>query len=94
VVRNRYGDPPDWTGNDGDNSSMYQGYDKDNTRWIGEAPEQDTDGIGNHAARFGSTHSGGMNLSFCDGSVQTISYDIDQDVWGSYGSRSDGKIAP
>jgi prepilin-type N-terminal cleavage/methylation domain-containing protein/prepilin-type processing-associated H-X9-DG protein len=89
-----HGDPPDWKGNDGDNSSMYQGYDKDNTRWIGPVPEQDSNELGNHAARFGSAHSGGMNLSFCDGSVQTISYDIDEDVWGSYGSRHDGKIAP
>jgi prepilin-type N-terminal cleavage/methylation domain-containing protein/prepilin-type processing-associated H-X9-DG protein len=88
-----YGDPPDWKGNDGDNSSMYQGYDKDNTRWIGPVPQQDADNMGDHASRFGSAHSGGINLSFCDASVQTISYDIDEDVWGSYGSRNDGKIA-
>ena len=73
---------------------MYQGYDKDTTRWIGEVPEQDINDMGNHAARFGSAHAGGMNLAFCDGSIQTISYDIDEDVWGSYGSRHDGKIAP
>ncbi len=50
-----YGDPPDWKGNDGDNSSMYQGYDKDNTRIIGDVPEQDADQLENsHASRFGS----------------------------------------
>jgi hypothetical protein len=32
-------------------------------------------------------------MALCDGSVQTIAYDIDDDVWGSYGSRNDGKTA-
>jgi prepilin-type N-terminal cleavage/methylation domain-containing protein/prepilin-type processing-associated H-X9-DG protein len=89
-----YGDAPDWKGNDGDNSSMYQGYDKDNTRTVGEPPEQDRDDMGNHASRFGSAHAGGMNLSFCDGSVATIAYDVDEQVWGTYGRRNDGKVAP
>jgi prepilin-type processing-associated H-X9-DG protein len=87
-----YGDPPDWKGNDGDNSSMYQGYDKDNTRTIGDVPEQDADRLeSSHASRFGSAHSSAMNMSFCDGSVHTIGYDIDEVVWGSYGRRNDGQ---
>jgi hypothetical protein len=32
-----------------------------------------------------------MNMAFADGSVQTISYDIEQDVFGAYGGRDDGK---
>ena len=32
-----------------------------------------------------------MNLALCDGSVQTIDYEIDQQVWGGYGSREDGQ---
>lgn len=88
-----YGDPPGYDKNNGgDNSSMYQGYDLDTLRTIGPAPEQDNDEFtASHHSRFGSAHPGGMNLSFADGSVQTIAYDVDQDVWGSYGGRNDGK---
>jgi prepilin-type N-terminal cleavage/methylation domain-containing protein/prepilin-type processing-associated H-X9-DG protein len=80
--------------NGGDNSSMYQGYDLDNTRWIGAKPRADTDHPDYtqvHYAVFGSPHSSGMHMAMCDGSVQVVDYDIDQKVWGLYGSREDGK---
>jgi prepilin-type N-terminal cleavage/methylation domain-containing protein/prepilin-type processing-associated H-X9-DG protein len=80
--------------NGGDNSSMYQGYDIDNTRWIGPKPEQDNDNndfVAVADRRFGSAHTGSMNLAMCDGSVQAIDYDIEQKVWGTYGARDDGK---
>jgi prepilin-type processing-associated H-X9-DG protein len=75
---------------------MYQGYDVDNTRWIGIKPERDTDSnlngfVSSHHERFGSAHPGSMHLAMCDGSVQAIDYDIEQKVWGTYGSRDDGK---
>jgi prepilin-type processing-associated H-X9-DG protein len=80
--------------NGGDNSSMYQGYDTDNTRWIGEVPVQDVDiKDTSFDSVFGSAHPGGINMAFCDGSVQSVTYDIDPDVWGTYGSRRDGKVA-
>jgi prepilin-type processing-associated H-X9-DG protein len=84
-----YGDPPNYDKNNGgDNSSMYQGFDVDNTRKIGPLPEQDNDELtAGHWDRFGSAHAGSMNMSFCDGSVQTVSYDIDDNVWGGYGAR-------
>jgi prepilin-type N-terminal cleavage/methylation domain-containing protein/prepilin-type processing-associated H-X9-DG protein len=41
---------------------------------------------------FGSVHSGGMNMAFCDGSVQTISYDIDADVYYRYGGRDEDTL--
>jgi prepilin-type processing-associated H-X9-DG protein len=90
-----YGEGTDYNKfNGGDNNSMYQGYDIDNTRWIGPVPQQDSnDGVykAAHHERFGSAHSGSMNLAFCDGSVQTIDYDIDPVVWGTYGNREDGQ---
>jgi prepilin-type N-terminal cleavage/methylation domain-containing protein len=90
-----YGDPPNWDKNNGgDNNSMYQGYDVDSTRWIGPKPEKDNESDGfvsNHHERFGSAHPGSMHLAMCDGSVQAIDYDIEQKVWGTYGSRDDGK---
>lgn len=44
--------------------------------------------------RFGSAHSGGLNAALVDGSVQTISFDIDPVAWNSLGGRNDGGIAP
>jgi prepilin-type processing-associated H-X9-DG protein len=91
-----YGDPPDYKkDNGGDNSSMYQGFDLDNTRKIGPTPDRDDDSLtAGHWDRFGSAHPGSMNLALCDGSVHTIAYDIDEAAWGSYGRRNDGSIAP
>jgi prepilin-type N-terminal cleavage/methylation domain-containing protein/prepilin-type processing-associated H-X9-DG protein len=94
-----YGDPSDSPpfskGNGGDNNSMYQGYDIDTIRWIGREPVQDSDDLpADHDRNFGSAHPGSLNLAMCDGSVQSISHDIDKEVWESYGSRKDAKIAP
>ncbi len=75
--------------NGGDNSSMYQGYDYDNTRSSG--PQQDSDSdvdVPQHWEKFGGPHSGAFNLSMCDGSVQSIDYDIDQTVFGEYIKRN------
>jgi prepilin-type N-terminal cleavage/methylation domain-containing protein/prepilin-type processing-associated H-X9-DG protein len=38
---------------------------------------------------FGSAHPGAMNMSFCDGSVQSIEYDIDDNVFFWLGGRDD-----
>jgi prepilin-type processing-associated H-X9-DG protein len=87
-----YGDKlPNYSDNPGDNSSMYQGHDKDTARIIGGVPFQDTNDRPGYDVLFGSAHAGSMNLALCDGSVQTIEYEIDQQVWGGYGSRNDGQ---
>jgi prepilin-type N-terminal cleavage/methylation domain-containing protein/prepilin-type processing-associated H-X9-DG protein len=39
---------------------------------------------------FGSPHSGGVNMAFCDGSIHTISFDIDWQVHRDLGDRADG----
>jgi prepilin-type N-terminal cleavage/methylation domain-containing protein len=40
---------------------------------------------------FGSPHAGAWHAVFCDGSVHSISYDIDYMVHGRLGGRNDGK---
>jgi prepilin-type processing-associated H-X9-DG protein len=87
-----YGEGNEYSKNNGgDNNSMYQGCDYDNTRTIGPVPEKDADDLANAHSRFGSAHPSGMNMAMCDGSVQWIDYDIDTFVWGTYGPRDDGK---
>ncbi len=43
--------------------------------------------------RFGSAHPGGWQVAFCDGSVDTVSYDIDWQVHRDLGNRADGNVA-
>ena len=76
-------------GNGGDNNSMYQGYDYDNTRW--STPVHDAELTEENAtgwAKFGSAHPGAFNMSMCDGSVHSIDYDVDEKVFGEYIKRN------
>lgn len=65
-------------GNGGDNSSMYQGWDIDTSRTAGLKQDYNADpvtaGVGNI---FGGPHTGAANIAFCDGSVRSISYDVE-----------------
>jgi prepilin-type N-terminal cleavage/methylation domain-containing protein len=59
-------------------------------------PAQDREGFDGYAnggshAIFGSVHVAGFQLSFCDASVHTISYDVDPIVFWLYGGRDDGE---
>jgi prepilin-type processing-associated H-X9-DG protein len=55
-------------------------------------PRQDTIGTDKpNTYAFGSAHAGSMNMAMCDGSVQTISYDIDPFVHHYLAVRNDGQ---
>jgi prepilin-type processing-associated H-X9-DG protein len=41
---------------------------------------------------FGAAHAGGMNSVFGDGSVHTINYDVDREMFNRLGHRSDGEV--
>lgn len=86
----------------GDNQSLYVGYEWDNHRVaFGERakfsdaetyqPRQDRSGYDNYAA-FGSAHAGGMNMAMCDGSVQSVAYDIDALTHRRLANRFDGAV--
>ena len=80
----------------GDNQTVYQGYDVDIVRFVAQTttsvcvPLQDRPGWPDYV-QFGSAHASGLNFTFCDGSVQQISYDVDATVYRYLGNRQDGK---
>jgi prepilin-type processing-associated H-X9-DG protein/prepilin-type N-terminal cleavage/methylation domain-containing protein len=77
-----YLDGLDW----GDNEAMYAGFDNDTCRVTYFPPKQDRNGK-QELTRFGSAHSGGMNVLYCDGSVRLVSYGIEPSVFSASGRR-------
>ncbi|NOZ40124.1 MAG: DUF1559 domain-containing protein [Planctomycetes bacterium] len=84
------------TGEDGgDNEFWTNGYDKDNFRRgnVGPFVDQDFDASnigGAHTVSFGSVHPTAWHAAFCDGSVHSLTYEIDKDVHRCLASRNDG----
>jgi prepilin-type N-terminal cleavage/methylation domain-containing protein len=87
----------------GANQAAYVGYDWDNHRKTWNAvwgPNADKDALQprmdaekfESADIFGSAHPAVFSMTFCDGSVRTIEYDIDPVVHSYSAMRSDGKV--
>jgi len=74
----------------GDNEAALIGDDRDITRWGGPSYPAfpDTPGSGSDLI-FGSAHSNGFNMAFCDGAVQTMNFSIDINVHGWLCNRHD-----
>ena len=75
----------------GDNETIFTGFNRDYQRSGFFPPQQDRPGAVLDST-FGSAHPGVMNMSMCDGSVQTINYDIDPDVHRFNSIRNDGEV--
>ena len=90
----------DWGSDFADNQGWAEGFDYDTNRWTTNQPTstaaqdtvhnplQDTPGVF-HEYAFGSAHSSGFGMAFCDGSVQVISYSIDGVTYHHLGNRND-----
>ncbi len=87
----------------GDNGSAWVGFDWDNHRvaWQPQSlsqpddyqPQADWEGAnGPSLWAFGSAHPGIFHMSFCDGSVQAIGYDIQDAVHRAQANRLDGEF--
>ncbi|MEM8863965.1 MAG: DUF1559 domain-containing protein [Planctomycetota bacterium] len=90
----------------GDNQSAFVGFEWDNHRvaWAPDSlyseenyrPRQDTADLSDdlkyaNAHAFGSAHPGGLNMAYCDGSVDVLSYDIDSTVHRRQAVREDDR---
>ncbi len=85
----------------GDNQGPFISDDRDAVRWVehgistsdpGLPPLQDTHG-GDLTYSFGGPHTGGFFMAMCDGSVQRISYDIENRIHVYRANREDGNVA-
>jgi prepilin-type N-terminal cleavage/methylation domain-containing protein len=78
---------------EGDNESAMMGFNEDICRWAGPnigSPHQDmrNDQDPNN---FGSAHTSGFGMTFCDGRVQVISFFIDVNIHHLLANRADGQ---
>lgn len=75
----------------GDDQTMYLGDDADVRRWCDSPPLRALPEI-DDPNLFGSAHSTGCQFAFCDGSVRSVSFQVDVEVFRRLGNRKDGKI--
>ncbi len=80
-----------------DDAGYVEGWDHDIIRWGHFQPVPDTLDDSAEApvpvlGAFGSSHTGGFNAAFCDGSVRSIIHDVDLDVFMRVSSRNDGLV--
>jgi prepilin-type processing-associated H-X9-DG protein len=89
LLGERYLNPDNYyTGADpSDNEGMYTGQDNDNSRDTYSPPLMDRQGL-QDTERFGSAHSGGLNMLMADGSVHFITYDVNPAAWTGAGNRN------
>jgi prepilin-type N-terminal cleavage/methylation domain-containing protein len=85
------------TGHDhGDDWSMYTGFQDDIYRSTNEkfppSPDGGTTRV-EEEGRVGSAHSSVWHAAMCDGSVHSMSFEIDPEIHRRLGNRADGEVA-
>ncbi len=84
----------------GDNETWCTGANNDNYRTADRLPRSDGSGLGPNGepaideglSIFGSAHPSAWHIAFCDGHVESLSYDIDIEVHRNSASRDDGNV--
>lgn len=87
-----------------DNNAFFQGYDMDVVRWMNTcndtyvrnyrpAEDQNPQAIEDYTRRFGSAHSGVFNTVLCDGSGQSLTFDIDPETLEFMCRRNDDGVS-
>jgi prepilin-type N-terminal cleavage/methylation domain-containing protein/prepilin-type processing-associated H-X9-DG protein len=77
---------------DSDDIGYTAGWNGDTLRSTYQSPEQDYLGSEPEEQLFGSSHPGRFNAVFADGSVRTIAYGVDPDIFYRLGDISDGEV--
>jgi prepilin-type N-terminal cleavage/methylation domain-containing protein/prepilin-type processing-associated H-X9-DG protein len=79
----------------GDNNCIYAGFDWDFQRWGGNPPLRDRDAAPTedlltlNIRNYGSAHTTVFNMSFCDGSVRGLGFDMDLEMHRRLSNRKD-----
>lgn len=79
---------------DDDNEGYTAGWNEDTIRRTDVPPARDY--LGQHGdgdKLFGSSHRGGVNFVFADGSTKLVAFNVDAHVFQFLGGRNDGQIA-
>ncbi|MDA8745974.1 DUF1559 domain-containing protein [Rubripirellula amarantea] len=79
----------DTDADNGHDQSMFSGVDIDITRWSIVKPAPDSVDLELFERRFGSAHASGFHMSYCDGSTDFVSYEVDSELHRSRGNRMD-----
>lgn len=93
MVGEKYLDPAHYdTGKRGnDNETWCTGFNNDNFRNGAQTPFQDKPGV-DGGQRYGSAHSAVWQMAFCDGHVESLTYDVDEYVHRAASNRHDGTV--